>query len=255
MRTGLHLCVAIGLLTTLMTGVVAAQTVDEPPDRDDERSDSCIRAPSECGMTVALDDTFAGPNNSMDCLTNRVVYLPNGTNPSDYIAVCGDGETAVPDGFGEDGNPICTPFSPGRLPPVFAQTTLPTGQIEMNPDPEALTGLESWFWYDGPTTHTWQSPVHEGRTADCLIIPAPAPITYTATLTGYRYTIDDSRPARVDAHHAGNREDPAARHTYRTKGEWPVAVTCTWTAGSVSVDLDCADRTVPVTSVRAVRTS
>jgi hypothetical protein len=206
-------------------------------------------------MSVGLDDNFAGPNNSANCLTNRVVYLPNGLNPSDYISVCGDGVMALPDGFGEDGSPVCAPFGAGRIAPSWDQTTLPTGEIAMNPDPEALTGLESWFWYVGPTTHSWQSPVHEGRAADCTILAAPAPVTYTATLVGYRYDIGDSRPSRVEAAHAGDREDPAARHIYRTKGEWDAVVTCVWTAPGVgAIEVDCAERTVPVTSVRAVRT-
>jgi hypothetical protein len=154
----------------------------------------------------------------------------------------------------EGGVSICVPSPAGRLPADWSQVRIPTGALHMNPDPEALTGLESWFWYTGPTTVSWPSPVHPGRTIDCQVIPAPAPVTYSATLTGWRYEIDDSRPVSAFSDRVGSEEAPAARHVYRTKGTWDAVVRCAW-AGSppAAVALDCGSRRVPVIEVRSVR--
>jgi len=166
--------------------------------------------------------------------------------------VCPDGAGgALPDSFDDGGNPVCAPFPRRRLPAAWTQVLLPAGSLDMNPDPEALTGLESWYWYDGTTTLSWRSPVAQGRTADCRILPAPPPVTYTAALSDWRYDIDDSRPAT----HPGSEGDPAARHTYRTKGTWATTLTCTWRGSPpTAVTLLCATRDIPVIEIRSVLT-
>jgi hypothetical protein len=225
-----------------------------PDDSNSSDRDSCSDDPSRCGYGVDLGDGLVGVDNNPDCLTSRLADIAN-VSQSDFIPVCRDATTgaAVPDAVTADGTPICAPFPAGRLPADWRQTTLPTGAIAMNPDPEALTGLESWFWYAGPTTHRWPSPVHEGRTADCRIIPAPPPVTYTATLTTWTYTINDSRPTTTTTHRPGNQQHPAARHVYRTNGTWDTTTACTWTGTPPTpTTVPCAQRTVPVIEVRPV---
>lgn len=206
-------------------------------------------------MTVPISQHLAGPSNSAVCLTDRIVDLRN-SDLTDYIRVCRDADgNVIPDSLDDDGNPTCAPYPPGRIPPAWNQTTLPAGAIATNPDPEALTGLESWFWYDGPVEHAWPSPVHEGRTADCRILPAPARVTYTARLSTFEWDIGDSRPARSTSTKAGTEEAPAARHVYRTKGTWDAALTCTWTgAPRTPLTMPCAERTISVIAVRATLT-
>lgn len=238
--------VSLALTILLQVPVI----VDPPiPPPDNPPTAGCRINLPRCGLSVRVSPTLAGPRNSPVCLTARIVHLP--TVASDYIGVCRDGSgNAVPDRLDAAGNPVCAPFPPGRLPPDWRQTTLPTGAIGMNPDPQGLTGLESWFWYEGPDTHTWTSPVHEGRTADCRILPAPPPVTYSATITTYEYDIGDSRSAVVTAAAKGDADAPAARHVYRTKGTWRVGLTCTWSGSPATpVAVDCASREVPVISV------
>ena len=246
MKAAISVALALYLLLYFVHPGLAQEV--PPPDTPANRR-TCVGNARACGMTVPISPTLAGPRNSPVCLTARIVHLP--TVASDYIGVCRDGAgLAVPDGLDEDGNPVCAPFPPGRLPPDWRQTTLPTGGVGMNPDPQGLTGLESWFWYEGDDTHSWPSPVHEGRTADCRILPAPAPVTYSAAITAYEYTIGDSRPAKASASSAGDVDSPAARHVYRTKGTWQVGLTCTWSgAPATPMTIDCAEKTVPVISV------
>jgi hypothetical protein len=87
------------------------------------------------------------------------------------------------------------------------------------------------------------------------VIPAPAPVTYTATISALDWAIGDSRPARVSAVAAGSEDEPSARHVYRTQGEWEVRARCTWSGSPAApIGWDCARRTVPVGSARAVIT-
>jgi hypothetical protein len=231
----------------------AIQPTAPPPSDRDSISDRCTTNPAQCGITVPISDRFGGVDNSPHCLTARIVNLPQ--QASDYIPVCRatDGDNAVPDSVGEDGTPSCAPFPPGRLPAAWNQTSLPSdGAVGMNPANEGLTGLDSWFWFVGTTTHRWPSPVHEGRTADCRVIPAPPPVMYTASITGFRWTIGDSRPQHASVARPGSQHAPAVTHRYRSKGRWDVAVRCTWSGSPPSTrQVDCGSRAVSVTSVRS----
>jgi hypothetical protein len=205
---------------------------------------------------VSISEDLAGVSNAaVGCVTSRIVDLNDPARGTDFIPVCRDGQgDAVPDSVDADGNPVCAPFPAGRVPAQWTQTVLPSdGRVGMNPDPEGLTGLESWFWFEGVVEHRWPSPVFEGRTADCRVISAPVPVMYSAGVSQWAYEVADSRPVSLRARAPGSEEEPAARHVYRTKGEWEVVVRCLW-SGSPSADLvvGCAQRVVPVIEVRSV---
>jgi hypothetical protein len=182
-----------------------------------------------------------------NCITHRIVDLNDPRRATDYIP--------VPDTTDDAGNPACTPRPAGLVPPDWWQADLPTdGAVAMNPDPRGLTGLDSWFWYEGTTQLSWPSPVYVGVRTDCSVIPAPPPTIYTAEIVEWEWQVDDSRPKTYQAQEPGSEEAPAATHQYRTKGEWQTTVTCTWQlAPGVTTTTDCAAREVPVIEVRAVR--
>lgn len=245
----------VGVLTLQIAQ--AQEPVTPPQPTIPSVENECQGNVEQCGLAVPISDNLVGPSNgAAGCITSRIVDVNDLERGTDFLPICSDGGgNALPDSVGEDGTPVCAPFPARRLPASWAQVLLPTGGLQMNPDPEGVTGLESWFWYDGTTTLSWPSPVAEGRTADCRILPAPAPVTYTAAISEWHYDIGDSRPATRTATDGGSEDDPAVRHTYRTKGTWTTAVTCTWRGSPPNAaSLPCATRDIPVIEIRSVLT-
>lgn len=236
-----------------------------PPKQVEKPATVCAAEPSQCGLGVELDDEYAGVDNcSADpyCLTHRIYHADSGL--SDYITVPdwpegagGDPADGDPDGgggepAGDPSAPACVPRAPARIPPSLDQVGLDAGQIGVNPHHEQLTGLESWFWWEGESSLTWESPVAWGVAADCSVIPPPAPETYEAALVALRWQVDDGRPATYSSSGAGSEAEPAVRHVYRTKGTWTVRVDCTWqgTWGE-AVTVPCGERTLETIEVRS----
>jgi hypothetical protein len=250
--TALCLVFVLGQVTPL-----AAQSAPPSDDTGQGPTRPCRVDPAACGMPIRVSDDLGGLNNCWEtnCLTHRIVNLAD--LATDFLPVpLSVGFTPTPDGVDEDGVPWCTPQPAGRVPAAWGQVPVAAyGQVRMNPDPQGLTGLESWFWYEGATEVEWISPVYAGVRADCSVIPAPAPVTYRAAITRIDWEIGDSRPVRVSSTGTGSEAEPAVRHTYRTKGEWGVSARCVWEgAPGAPLVWDCAQREVPVIEVRSVRT-
>lgn len=264
MSRTLALLVAVMLLST--AGSALADEAQYPDD-DAARREHCALFPERCGASVVWGPDYAGVDNCRadpNCITRRIVHRTSGA--SDFIAVPdntpasgqpGGAPTADPDGDSTspaDPGPVapsCTPRAAGRVAPDFAQTSLPQGQIHVNPYHQQLTGLESWFWWQGDTTATWQSPVAVGIAADCSIIPAPAAQTHEATLVGFVWEIEDGRPATYTSHQPGSEQSPAVRHTYRTKGHWTATVACVWEGDwGERITVACGERDLEVIEVR-----
>jgi hypothetical protein len=248
--------IALSAVALLVMSATASAQPNVPAPVNTPATNLCESNTSQCGLPVPVGNTLVGPSNGNGCITSRIVDMGDVQRGTDFLPVCANAEgVAIADGVGDDGLPSCTPFPPGRIPPAWGQTTLPTGGVEVNPAPEAATGMEAWFWYSGPTSHSWPSPVYEGRTADCRILPAPARVSYSATLASWRYAIGDSRPLIQNATHPGTEADPAARHTFRTKGSWGTTVTCTWSGSPAgALEQPCGQRTIPVIEIRTNRT-
>jgi hypothetical protein len=241
-------CLMAACVTVVPGQALAQQDLDPPPAADHLPKDPCRANPQDCGIPLRIGENLGGLRNCPEpnCISHRIVDLAGERNATDYIP--------VPDATDPDGNPACIPRPAGRVPPDWWQIDLPTdGAVAMNPDPKGLTGLDSWFWYDGTTEISWQPPVYVGVRGDCTIIPAPPPAIHTARVTAWRYDVEDTRPGRYTATQPGSEEEPAATHQYRTKGEWDVTITCTWQlAPDVTTTQQCATRDVPVIEIRSV---
>lgn len=242
----------------------------QPPQYDHgDPTTVCQETPQRCGLGVVLDEHYAGVDNcSADpyCLTRRIYHT--GSQLSDYITVPdwpdgtpGD-HTPTPDTTDDTAEPstppapACLPRAPARIPPSPDQLDLSAGGIAVNPYHEQLTGLESWFWWEGEATRTWASPVAWGVAADCSVVPPPSPRTYEATLVELRWQVEDGRPATYVSTHPGSEQQPAVRHTYRTAGTWTVRVSCTWQgAWGEPVTVPCGERSLDTIEVRTRLTS
>jgi hypothetical protein len=246
-------------LFLLAAGPAHADNHDLP---DDDRSTrgTCAEFPELCGAGVVWGPDYAGVDNCTadpNCLTRRIVH--RGSGASDFIAVPDASDPDATDPDDPDGpapanpaGPRCTPRAAGRVAPDLAQTALPTGDIGVNPHFEQLTGLESWLWWQGQHTTTWDSPVAVGINADCSTVPAPTAEPYHATLVTLQWHIDDGRPATYTSDHHGSEDHPAVRHTWQTKGRWTVTVTCTWQGHwGQTTTTDCGHRDLDVIEMRA----
>ncbi len=115
------------------------------------------------------------------------------------------------------------PAAPAR-PDVTAQQVrdairdrFPTEPQRWSPQPDGLTGMESWFWYVGETSMDLRISL---ITVDARV-----------ELQAARYCWDvDGRPGHDRcASSPGSEQQPAATHLYRTRGDYDVRLDVTWT--------------------------
>jgi hypothetical protein len=109
---------------------------------------------------------------------------------------------------------------------------LPTPVFAGNPDPEGLTGLATWLWYEDDGASALQPVSVGGTTRPGLSVTAtagPYSITATAWIVQYRWDTGDG--ARYVSTASGSLARPAASHVYETKGDYTIRVEAVW-AGS-----------------------
>ena len=237
-------------LVLMPTAAVAAENPQRPGDDRDERH-GCIGRVAACGVGVVVSDELGGVDNCSrdpNCRTRRIVDANDPMRGTDFMP--------VPDEVTADGGQVCTPRPAGLIPPSFDSIDLPGGTIGVNPHHEHLTGLESWFWYEGPASIDWTAPGFAGVTADCAVTAPPAPQVHRAELVELAWHIDDGWPATYRATGPGSSDEPAARHTYQTAGTWTVTVTCTWQGDwGPQVSVPCGSRDLDVIEVRSQLTT
>lgn len=129
---------------------------------------------------------------------------------------------------------------------------LPVPELLADPDPEGLTGLDTYLWYgDDGASELEIVDTTDGEQRPGLSVTAtagPYEITATAWIVEYRWETGDG--ATYTSTDPGSAEQPAATHVYETKGDYTVVTeavwvgTYTWTVGSLSGsdDLDAVAR-------------
>jgi hypothetical protein len=142
------------------------------------------------------------------------------------------------------------------MPPLpeeaWEQVPLPVPEVRVNPPAGGLTGLDTWFWYDQPTT------------ARLDVDLGGFTVTIDAQAVGFRWRPGDG--AELTSGTAGTPENPSASHVYETKGDYTLAVDVTWTGtytfsgpGLEPVTVPLGERTFtgqapfPVAEIRGVR--
>ena len=118
------------------------------------------------------------------------------------------------------------PDSPPPPPPpptleemtALAREVIIVPDVQVSPDAEVggVTGLETWFWYDGQ--------------ADATVSVELRGYTVTASMSPSRYywDPDDSRGGLLEADRPGSAEEPATMWTYETKNDYEVRVQVVW---------------------------
>jgi hypothetical protein len=138
-----------------------------------------------------------------------------------------------PDG----GQPAAPPVPP--VPSVgdiwrAALARIPAPALGINPEPVGLTGLETWFWADGP--------------AEIAIAVSIGEWTVTGTAHLADLTFDTGDGATATSAGSGSQAEPATRHVYETKGTYDITVNARWIAEVVMSGAGLAARPTPIGS-------
>jgi PKD domain-containing protein len=97
---------------------------------------------------------------------------------------------------------------------VWEQVPLPMPEVKVNPGVAGLTGLETYFWYDQPTTANLQLNL-DGFT-----------VTVDARVIRLRWRTGDG--TELTSTVPGTPSRPAAQHVYEAKGSYTVTLDVTW---------------------------
>lgn len=123
-------------------------------------------------------------------------------------------------------DPVEAPNTPPPPPPPptleemtgLARELIIVPDVQLSPDPDVggVTGLETWFWYDGQD--------------DATVSVGIRGYTVTASMTPSRYywDPDDPRGDVLASDQPGSEEDPAAIWVYESKDEYEVRVQVVW---------------------------
>lgn len=241
------------LLVPEFTAVARAQQSPQAPspdkDRDNKRGDICA------GCGVDIGGGFAGPGNESlacapTCLTARISFGGH----SDLLPIGVDGSRRP----GDDrptrpGRPATTTGAAGGTgdppPPTLdeALATCPAPGppvLGRNPDPEGVTGLETYLWAEPQSAQSGRAQVR-GHPVACTLTP----VRWTWT-SGDGATYTRTRPG-------GPHPDNPAGHVYETKGDYTMTLTVDWQAdtslGTATLSRT-TERDYHVFEVRSVRT-
>jgi len=119
------------------------------------------------------------------------------------------------------GGAIPAPPPPPPTPAeVWAQVPLNKAAVGVNPKGEGVTGLPTWFWYEGGTGGV---SLHLSLRGYSLTVQAQP----------YRFAWTTGDGASGGASQPGSPDKPAFTHTYQTRGDYQLAMTVSW-AGSYS---------------------
>ncbi|MGH3665974.1 MAG: hypothetical protein ACRDU8_07795, partial [Egibacteraceae bacterium] len=176
----------------------------------------------------------------------------NGAEGASGASVAGGG------GRGRRGGPPpprCYQVAPQAPLASWAQAPLPARAGRVHASPRAafngVTGMESWFWWTGPTEVSWTQVGRPGITRDCRPIPAPRR-AFAARLRQLRWTLGDG--TQVTSGRAGSQARPSAQHVYETKSrDYVVEVERVWVGDPAGEFTDPGGRLpYPVMEIRSV---
>lgn len=165
-----------------------------------------------------------------------------------------------PDGTSNVVDAVCARTAPPPPPPpptpteIWQFVPLTKSEIGINPRGDGLTGLDTWLWHEGERTGVEVAPVLRGYS---LVVKA-RPVLYKWAMGDQPKTVYTTRVS-------GTEQQPAARHEYRTKGDYTVTMQIVWegsytfsgfgvsSAGSLGSVTVTRTRPYHVVEVRGVR--
>ena len=146
----------------------------------------------------------------------------------------------------------CLTIFDGPDPANFSSEIIPA-QVQLNPDARGLTGLETWMWYEFPTSdtfridqevitinvygrewilsaHAWLSEIHWD--IDCETNCTYRGPLSSFDLSGYEYELDfpdtPLSPAPSYDGGSGTEGGAAVEHLYETLGDYQVSTATLW---------------------------
>ncbi len=155
---------------------------------------------------------------------------------------------------------------------AIARVKISPQPVTVSPDHGGITGMQTWFWYEGPQEVTVAATIRGYATTATM-----RPTTYSWNPCS-SYTPPDDKPrtrprgCRTVSSTTPGREPPAdsngdqaaARFTYETKGTYDISMTVVWegtwrfsghgasASGELATVRVTSTRTYPVEEIRAV---
>lgn len=128
--------------------------------------------------------------------------------------------------IGECFDPVAAPDTPPPPPPsptleevaALARELIIVPDVRLSPEPDVggVTGLETWFWYEGQEEATVSVTIRGYA------------VTATMHPSRYYWHPGDPRGSLLEAHQPGSEDEPAATWVYETKGHYDVRVQVVW---------------------------
>lgn len=128
--------------------------------------------------------------------------------------------------IGECFDPIAAPVTPPPPPPpptleeiaALARELIIVPDVQLSPEPDVggVTGLETWFWYEGQEEATVSVTIRGYA------------VTATMHPSRYYWHPGDPRGSLLEAHQPGSEDEPAATWVYETKDHYDVRVQVVW---------------------------
>ena len=210
----------------------------------DDEFGPCTASPLACtGVNTPLNgsDSLGLVGGVNGCQGGRIVDAP--ADQSDAIPYCpdtnGDGIADLPPTHTEIVAAICP--SP------------PTPDLRTSPTDTGITGLDTWYWSNGPHTASASGTIR-GYPVDC-------------TLTASRFTVDTGdihadefgttrTHTTTDPGHDG--PDTPITHLYERTGTYQLTLTISWTrttTAGADTTTSATSRPYPVAEIRTVATT
>lgn len=198
--------------------------------------------------------------NAGRCLLDEILAADGTRTPvwgTTWLTVLADEN---PDGTSNVVDAVCAKVAPPPPPPpptpseIWQFVPLTASTIGINPKGDGLTGLDTWLWHEGASTAVEVAPNLRGYS---LVVNA-RPVLYKWAMGDQPQTVYSSRASGTEQH-------PAARHEYRTKGDYTITMQTMWegsytfsgfgvsSAGSLGSVTVARTRPYHVVEVRAVR--
>lgn len=136
----------------------------------------------------------------------------------------------------QPGAPIVIPDAPPTIGEIWDAVTLPPPTVNLSPEAEGVTGLDTWMWSASP------------QTINVNVAIGPWRVTGTATRNEFLFDAGEGDVTATDT--SGSRQQPSVTHTFEVKGTYDVAVGTTWTANVSMSGPGLTARPTPIGTAR-----
>jgi len=98
---------------------------------------------------------------------------------------------------------------------IWGKVPLKSGTVGVSPPNEGITGMDTWFWYQGDASSVGLTVSIRGYSVEVRAKPV-------------KFTWDSGDGAKGVARLAGSESRPGLTHVYETKGDYVIQMLATW---------------------------